>query len=73
MTLANWYVPIVLLWRERLVNTTKPQNEADNGSNCLIDNLFGLNTSNQTQIWRPRNVMIKCINVSVILGNPWWI
>ena len=49
-TLANWYVPIALFCKERFVNTTNPQKEAERGNTCFSVSGLGLNMFNHTQI-----------------------
>ena len=70
--LASWYVPTVLYCNERLVNTTKPQNEAESGSIFLIKSLLGEKTSIHAQSWRPSDVTMKCTRVSDMLGKLKW-
>ena len=59
MALASWYVPTALNCRERLVNTTNPQNDAESGRTLKSDRLFGEKISSFAHSKRPIEVTVK--------------
>lgn len=70
MALASWYVPTVLNCRERLVNTTNPQNDVERGRIFRSDSRFGEKISSFAHRSKPSEVTTKCVSVRVMLGNP---
>ena len=70
MAFISWYVPTVLLCSERLVNTTKPQNDTERGNTFDMNSFLGEKMLSQTQICSPREVIIKWMRVRVMLGKP---
>ena len=64
----SWYVPTVLNWSDRFVNTTNPQNDRARGTTLSMGILFGRKISSIEQILRQIEVIMKCIRVRDMLG-----
>lgn len=70
--LISWYVPNVLNWSDRFVNTTNPQNDKARGIISITGSFLGVKISSITHIWRPIEVITKWTKVRDMLGYAYW-